>query len=78
MSRITDWLNKYSRDDASEVTMSGFPSNGGMVPYSVSASSGLVNWYDIAFDPEGYFDGRPSMFVSSSDRSDPNKNVSPW
>ncbi|HEX8199301.1 MAG TPA: hypothetical protein VF590_02355, partial [Isosphaeraceae bacterium] len=27
--------------------------------------SGLVNWYDLAFDPEGYFDGRPSLFVSS-------------
>ncbi len=28
-------------------------------------STGLKNWYDIAFDPEGYFDGKPSMFVSS-------------
>ena len=36
---------------------------------------GLVNWYDIAFDPEGYFNGKPSMFVSSVDRSDPNKNI---
>ena len=25
---------------------------------SVGASTGLVNWYDLAFDPEGYFDGR--------------------
>ena len=37
--------------------------------------TGLVNWYDIAFDSEGYFDGRPSMFVSSVDRTDPNKNI---
>jgi hypothetical protein len=42
---------------------------------SVGAQTGLVNWYDIAFDPEGYFDGRPSMFVASVDMSDPNKNV---
>ncbi len=42
---------------------------------SVGASTGLVNWYDISFDPEGYFDGRPSLFVSSVDRSDPNKNA---
>ena len=33
------------------------------------------NWYDIAFDPEGYFDGKPSMFVSTVDRSDPSKNA---
>ena len=38
-------------------------------------STGLVNWYDLAFDPEGYFDGRPSLFVSSFDSSDPSKNV---
>jgi hypothetical protein len=48
---------------------------GGTAANSVSASSGLVNWYDLAFDPEGYFDGRPSMFVSSVDQNDPNKNV---
>ncbi len=42
---------------------------------SVGDSTGLVNWYDLAFDPEGYFDGRPSMFVASVDSSDPNKNV---
>src|SRR6185312_3219732 len=42
---------------------------------SVGASTGLVNWYDIAFDPEGYFDGKPAMYVASVDRSDPNKNV---
>ena len=37
---------------------------------SLGASTGYVNWYDIAFDPEGYYDGQPSMFVSSrgSDR----------
>ncbi|MBV8265976.1 MAG: hypothetical protein JO252_06495, partial [Planctomycetaceae bacterium] len=39
------------------------------------ASTGLVNWYDLTFDPEGYFDGRPSLFVTSVDSSDPNKNV---
>ena len=42
---------------------------------SVGTATGLVNWYNIAFDPEGYFDGKPSMFVASVDRSDPNKNV---
>ena len=35
------------------------------------AWTGLVNWYDISFDNEGYFDGRPSMFVSMADRTDP-------
>jgi hypothetical protein len=48
---------------------------GGTAANSVSAASGLVNWYDIAFDPEGYFDGKPSMFVSSVDSTDPNKNI---
>ncbi|MFO0950895.1 MAG: hypothetical protein U0835_07010 [Isosphaeraceae bacterium] len=38
-------------------------------------ATGLVNWYDITFDPEGYFDGRPSMFVASVDRSNPVKNA---
>ena len=42
---------------------------------SLGASTGFVNWYDIAFDPEGYFDGSPSMFVSTVDRSDPTKNA---
>ncbi|MDR3663397.1 MAG: hypothetical protein P4L86_23930, partial [Mycobacterium sp.] len=42
---------------------------------SVGAATGLVNWYDITFDPEGYFNGKPSMFVASVDRSDPNKNA---
>ncbi|MCA1685226.1 MAG: hypothetical protein LC745_04445, partial [Planctomycetia bacterium] len=42
---------------------------------SVGAATGLVNWYDITFDPEGYFDGKPSMFVSSVDRQDPAKNA---
>jgi hypothetical protein len=42
---------------------------------SLGASTGLVNWYDITFDPEGYFDGKPSMFVSSVDRQDPAKNA---
>jgi hypothetical protein len=48
---------------------------GGTAANSVGNSTGLVNWYDITFDPEGYFDGKPSMFVASVDRSDPNKNV---
>ncbi len=48
---------------------------GGNASNSVGASTGLVNWYDISFDPEGYFDGKPSMFVTSVDRSDPNKNA---
>lgn len=42
---------------------------------SLGTGTGYVNWYDMAFDPEGYFDGRPSMFVTSSDATDPNKNA---
>ena len=42
---------------------------------SLGASTGLVNWYSMTFDPEGEFDGTPSLFVSSVDRSDPNKNI---
>ncbi len=42
---------------------------------SLGASTGLVNWYSMTFDPEGSFDGTPSLFVSSVDRSDPNKNI---
>jgi hypothetical protein len=42
---------------------------------SLGAATGLVNWYNISFDPEGYFDGKPSMFVTSVDRTDPNKNT---
>ena len=49
--------------------------SGGTAANSVGASTGLVNWYTIAFDPEGEFNGKPSMFVASVDRSDPNKNV---
>ena len=37
--------------------------------------TGLVNWYSITFDSEGLFSGTPAMFVSSVDRSDPNKNI---
>lgn len=48
---------------------------GGDASAAGQPGSGLVNWYDIAFDSEGYFDGRPSMFVSSVDLTDPNKNV---
>jgi len=42
---------------------------------TAGAETGLVNTYDITFDPEGYFDGKPSMFVSSVDRLDPAKNA---
>lgn len=42
---------------------------------SLGSGTGYVNWYDMAFDPEGYFDGRPSMFVTSSDATDPAKNA---
>ena len=48
---------------------------GGTAANSNGAASGMVNWYDMAFDPEGYFDGKPSLFISSVDRTDPNKNV---
>ena len=41
----------------------------------VSASSGLKNWYDISFDPEGYFFGRPAMLVSMADSNDVAKNT---
>lgn len=41
---------------------------------SVSASSGLTNWYDISFDPEGYFFGRSAMLVSMADSTNVNKN----
>jgi len=42
---------------------------------SAGVQTGLVNWYDIAFDPDGIFDGLPSMFVASVDRSNPLKNT---
>ncbi len=42
---------------------------------SLGNSTGLVNWYSMSFDPNGTFDGTPSLFVSSVDRSDPNKNI---
>jgi hypothetical protein len=42
---------------------------------SLGAATGLVNWYSMTFDPEGEFDGTPSLFVSSVDRSDPSKNI---
>ena len=42
---------------------------------SLGNSTGFVNWYDMTFDSEGYFDGRPSLFVSSVDRDNPNKNI---
>ncbi|WP_152050747.1 S8 family serine peptidase [Tautonia marina] len=42
---------------------------------SAGIETGLVNWYDITFDAEGSFDGLPSMFVASVDRTDPLKNA---
>src|SRR5271166_818164 len=42
---------------------------------SLGPSTGYVNWYDIAFDPEGNFDGSPTMFVASADSTDPSKNA---
>ena len=42
---------------------------------SVGSATGLVNWYSMTFDPEGQFDGTPSLFVSSVDPSDPDKNI---
>ena len=42
---------------------------------NLGTATGLVNWYSITFDPEGTFDGKPSMFVSSVDLTDPNKNA---
>lgn len=48
---------------------------GGNASNGLLPSTGMLNWYDIAFDPEGYFDGRSSMFVTSVDATDPNKNV---
>ena len=42
---------------------------------SLGASTGLVNWYSMTFDSEGVFDGTPSLFVSSVNRSDPAKNI---
>ena len=39
------------------------------------SGSGLVNWYKIAFDSSGVFDGKPSMFVTSLDSQDPAKNA---
>ena len=50
---------------ANGLTSAGKPQDG----------SGLVNWYSITFDSEGTFSGTPAMFVSSSDRLDPNKNI---
>jgi hypothetical protein len=40
----------------------------------VTRASGLVNWYDIAFDPEGYFFGRSAMLISMADSTDASKN----
>ena len=58
-----------SQTDTNNTTTSSPAAN------SLGASTGLVNWYSMTFDPEGTFDGTPSLFVSSVDRSDPNKNI---
>ena len=50
-------------------------SPGATAANSLLPSTGLINWYDIAFDPEGVFDGKPSVFVTSADLSDPSKNA---
>lgn len=42
---------------------------------SAGSETGLVNWYDLSFDANGYFDGLPSLFVSTVDRTDPSKNA---
>lgn len=42
---------------------------------SLSVATGLANWYDLTFDAEGYFDGRPSLFVSSVDDIDARQNA---
>ena len=42
---------------------------------SFGPGTGLVNWYSMTFDPQGQFDGTPSLFVSSVDQKDPNKNI---
>jgi hypothetical protein len=42
---------------------------------SLGNSTGFVNWYSMTFDAEGIFDGKPSLFVSSVDRTDPAKNI---
>src|SRR4051812_5276023 len=56
-------------------TVIGAIEPGATAANSLGTQTGLVNWYDLSFDPEGYFDGRPSLFISTSDASDPNKNA---
>ncbi|HKM52940.1 MAG TPA: S8 family serine peptidase, partial [Isosphaeraceae bacterium] len=48
---------------------------GGATPSAPNDPTGFKNWYDIAFDPEGNFNGQPTMFVSTVDRLDPAKNA---
>ncbi|MDB5351133.1 MAG: hypothetical protein JWN86_2380 [Planctomycetota bacterium] len=48
---------------------------GGNGGNGATPGSGLINWYDLAFDTEGVFDGKTSLFVSSLSQTDPNKNV---
>ncbi len=54
---------------ANQLTQGGTATNGS------TPGSGLVNWYSMSFDPEGVFDGKPSLFVSSLSQTDPTKNV---
>ena len=56
-------------------TVIGAISPGATAANSSGDETGFVNWYDLAFDPEGYFDGRPSLFISTADATDPNKNA---
>jgi hypothetical protein len=55
--------------------MSQIDPNAPTAANSLGSATGLVNWYSITFDSEGLFSGTPAMFVSSVDRSDPNKNI---
>ena len=48
---------------------------GGNAANGSTPGSGLVNNYDLAFDSEGVFDGKPSLFVSSLSQTDATKNV---
>ena len=48
---------------------------GGNAGNGSTPGSGLINNYDMTFDSEGVFDGKPSLFVSSLSQTDPNKNV---
>ena len=70
-----DLNSVLSQTDSTNLTPSTPAANGLTAALKPQDGSGLVNWYSITFDPEGTFSGTPAMFVSSSDRSDPNKNI---